>query len=757
MRGTTKASPDDIDITSIWGSLRRSGRWLVLAAMVSGGLTYAVLSMMAPQYMSEAQLTVAVKNASNPFTDSTDGSRSSESVNVLVDPAAVNTHVRALKSPELAQRVADELKLATLPEFNSSLGSTDRLGSLLRAIGLSGPRPGESEHDRVLNYFNKRLEVYAAKESRFIGVRFTSSDSDLAAEIANHLASAYRASLAEKTVDEIGQVQEVMEEKIKRLGKDVSEAQFAVEQFKSENDLFKGGQSKVGLPEQQLGELTAELTKAKAARSEIEARARSARELMNAGTADALPDAQKSPLIQALVQQRVTLERQISELSATLLPRHPRMRQLSADLDGLKKQLRGEISKLVESLEKEAKVAALREASISKSLAEIKAEETNRSSGRVELRRLEEVATSKQNELARALKDLEQAKLKTRTRVVPVEVKILSKAMPSSVPVFPKKIPVTALVAFATLLFGTAWVVTRALLSAARAHGGGLQPMRLGSERGSEHELVARPPTSGVAIDRLSANAGGVHVPPPLPASLNRDVESNGWRAPNDRTGIIEIASVQRLARHIRAHAPHAGGVRSLITSTANTIDPSLEGLNLAEELAREGQQTVVIDWSMDGTGFCRRIGLNAVPGFNDLARGTASFENVIGNLPGSQVHVVPCGGALGSDTLQQVLDPEKLNLLLDALDEAYEQIIVVAKPGAARALFEAIQGRFDAGVTVAAGSGSMVPPSDAPGTFLGFEVADITLVRFNRTSDNPAGAHRYVRRGLAAGAGARI
>ena len=753
MRGTSQASPDDIDITSIWGSLRRSGKLLILAALLTGGVTYAVLSMMAPQYMSEAQLTVAVKNASNPFIDSKDGARGPDSVNVLVDPAAVNTHVRALKSPELAYRVADELKLSTIREFNSALGSADPIDALLRTFGLSGPRPGESEQDRVLNSFYKRLEVYAAKESRFIGVRFSSSDSALAAEIANHLSNAYRLSLAEKTVDEIDAVQKVMEEKIERLSKEVSEEQFAVEKFKNENDLFRAGQSKIGLPEQQLGELTAELTRAKAARSEIEARARSARELMKAGTADALPDAQKSPLIQALVQQRVRLEREISELSATLLSAHPRMRQLSADLDGLKKQLRGEISKLVDSLEKEAKVAALREESITRSLGEIKSEEAKRSGGKVELRRLEDVAKSKQNELERSLKDLEEAKLKTRTRVVPVEVKILSKAMPSSVPVFPKKAQLTALVTLATVLFGMAWVITRALLSGARAHAGADHPMRRASDQDLDRSLAATPRSQDLAGN--AAPPYETHPARPL-ASSNSSASANGAEVYIDDAGVADIASVARLARHIRTHTSQSGGVRTLVTSAAAAIDPSVEGLALAEELAREGQQTIVIDWSVDETGFCRRIGLGARPGFNDLARGGASFEDVIKSLPDGVVHIVPCGSSITGHALDQALDPEKLNLLLDALDEAYDQIIVVARPPDARSLFETIQGRFDAGVTVNSGPRSAAALQDPPGTFLGFEVTDITLVRFNRSSEVASGTQRIMRRGVPNGVEAR-
>lgn len=748
MRGATQASPDGIDITSIWDSLRRSGKSLILAAILTGGVTYAVLSMMPPQYMAEAQLTVAVKNASNPFIDSKDGSRGTDSVNVMVDPAAVNTHVRALKSPELAQRVADELKLSGMREFNSAVGSTDPIDAMLRTVGLSGPRPGESEQDRVLNSFYKRLEVYSAKESRFIGVRFYSSDSTLAAEIANHISSAYRASLAEKTVNEIDAVQKVMEEKIERLSKEVSEAQFAVERFKSDNDLFKGGMSKIGLPEQQLGELTAELTRAKAARSEIESRARSARDLMRAGTADALPDAQKSPLIQALVQQRVRLEREISELSAILLPAHPRMRQMNADLEGLKKQLRAEISKLVDSLEKEAKVAALREESISKSLDEIKSEESKRSGGKVELGRMEDVARSKQNELERSLKDLEEAKLKTRTRVVPVEVKILSKAMPSSVPVFPKKAQMTALVTLATLLFGLAWVITRALLSGARVHAGGLHPMRRASDRDLDQNFVAPPRSDALAGSTVVASVPVARQQ----ASWNGSAGADGPDVYINEAGVAEITSVARLARHIRSHTSQTGGVRTLVTSAANTIDPSVEGLALAEELAREDQQTILIDWSVDETGFCRRIGLDATPGFNDLARGEASFEDVIKSMPGGAVHIVPCGSSIAGHAVDRTLDPEKLNLLLDALDEAYDQIVVVARPADARSLFEAIQGRFDAGVTVNNGPRSAAALHDPPGTFLGFEVTDITLVRFNRSGEVASGTQRIVRRGVPGG-----
>lgn len=743
MRSTTHASPDDIDITTIWGALKRSGKSLILASLLTGGATYAVLSMMAPRYLSEAQLTVMAKGAANPFAAPRIDTASPESLGVRMDREAVNTHVRGLMSPDLMNKIATELKLNTMPEFNSALGSSDKIDALLRVAGLSGPRPGESERDRVLGAFSKRLEVYSPKESRFIGIRFTSSDPTLAADVANRLAESYRASLAKQTVDETDSVQQALEPKIERLREEVSQAQAAVERFKSEKDLFKGGSQKTGLNEQQLGDLTTELTRTKALRSEADSRARSAREMMKSGSADALPDVQKSPLIQALVQQRVRLEREISELSATLLPAHPRMRQLQADLGGLKRQLNGEVSKLVDSLEKEAKVAAMREASIAKSLNEIKSQVTATSGDEVELRQLEDISKSKRAELERLQAQYEANKVKADSGVVPVEAQIISRASASSVPVFPKKLPYTALVMLATVLFGMAWVITRALLQGARAHTNGSHPMR----RASENAAAAPAAT----VSAASACRGVRDVPRAPVFETRSEPEYPEPTAATD-SGVAEIATIAKLARHIRAHSPENGGFRTLIAGATNGIDAGYEALSLADDLVREGLQTIIIDWSLDEDGFARKIGLDAKPGFNDLMMGDASFEDVIRSLPDGKVHLIASGSALGGMPAESALDPEKLNLLLDALDEAYEQIIVVATEADARILFEAIQGRFDAGVIVAEAKRTNSVLQDPPGTFLGFEVTDITLVRFTRAEGKPQGSQRIIRRGLGGG-----
>ena len=101
------------------------------------------------------------------------------------------------------------------------------------------------------------------------------------------------------------------------------------------------------------------------------------------------------------------------------------------------------------------------------------------------------------------------------------------------------------------------------------------------------------------------------------------------------------------------------------------------------------------------------------------------------------------------------MLDSDQINLALDALDTAYDHIVIVGSNQAARALFEAIQGRFDAGVIVSEGK-RRARLTEPAGTFLGFEVADIELFRLERPASNRLVQERLARLTAKGGAEAR-
>lgn len=727
MTGRTAASPDDIEMSSVFAALKKNLPKLLLWSALLGGLTYGLQTMLAPKYQSQAEIQIEAKGSSSAFSDPKASGSSNEIVTTKMDKEAINTHVRALQSPDLMAKIAGEMNLNEKREFNSAKGPVDFADTVLRLIGVGGPRPGESERDRVLGALFKQTEVYSAKESRFIGVRVTSIDPALAAEIANKISETYRNSLASAVVTEIDDQQKVLAGKIEKLTPEVAAAETEVQRYRGQIDSFKGGSQNIGMNEQQMSELNGELTKAKAARGESDARAKSAREMMKLGSADALPDVQKSPLIQNLVQQRVRLERQISELSASLLPGHPRMQQLNGDLSGLKRQLTGEISKIVDSLDKEAKIAQGREESIKKSLDELKTKVVKNAPEEAKLQELEASVKAKKTELENLQAQVEANRKRQDARAQPVEAKIISKAQAASLPVSPKKSQNAALISFASLLFGTFWTITRALFTGARSGGRALVEPSLTVRSAEKAEPV------------LSAKAAKA-------ATVSAAAPAEG------ENGAGFTATIPVVVERIKRAAPKQGGHRALVAGETMVIDASQEAIEIAKGLADTGSHVILVDWSPSGQGMAALAGVNSDQGLTELVTGAVGFDDVVQRLPQSAVHFIACGAPLdGVD-----VDPDQLNLVLDALDEAYDHIVVAGQNEEARVLFEAIQGRFDAGILVTDPKKRASVLQDPPGTFLGFEVTDIDVIRVDRKGPGPISNQRLLRAGKKAGAEAR-
>ncbi len=110
------------------------------------------------------------------------------------------------------------------------------------------------------------------------------------------------------------------------------------------------------------------------------------------------------------------------------------------------------------------------------------------------------------------------------SRAIPIEAQIVSKARPSSVPSFPKKVPYAVLIGIAVLLFGIAIVVTRALFTAAREPGdkGAWSPEASALIRaGAKAPAVANQPSAAKAagvitkIDTVDALVAQLLVRPP--------------------------------------------------------------------------------------------------------------------------------------------------------------------------------------------------------------------------------------------------
>jgi hypothetical protein len=321
----------------------------------------------------------------------------------------------------------------------------------------------------------------------------------------------------------------------------------------------------------------------------------------------------------------------------------------------------------------------MREDGIRRRIDEAKRRVVSAGSDDVKLRTLESLAKSKRAELERVQSQLEAARTTSDARAVPVEVQIVSRARPSSEKAWPRVGMMSLLAVTATLLLGLAFVVTRELFG------------------------MARPPLAERAAAHRPALAGN-----PGPAA--------------NASPLVTARSVAQVARQLIAKANGRTGFRTVVAGEGASAGPT--GIELARELARQGQPVILLDWSLDGTGLAPELGVSPTLGIVDVLAGRASFEDVIERMAGSQAHVIAAGSSAAGTAAAR--DKDRVDMLLDALDEAYAHVVITGSWEGLRELFITTEGRVDAGVTVAGGG---EPP--AAGDFLGFTVANLDIIRY--------------------------
>ncbi|MEW5963294.1 MAG: hypothetical protein AB1749_06985, partial [Pseudomonadota bacterium] len=487
--------------------------------------------------------------------------------------------------------------------------------------------------------------------------------------------------------------------------------------------------------------LAAELARTKTAREEAEAKLANARALVRSGRAEMLAEVQAIPIVRALVEQRVRLERQIHELSATLLPAHPRMRQLSADLKGLKQQIEAEAGAVVDALAKDAKAAGEREDKARKGLeaAQAKVVQDGRDSGLA--KQIEASLAAKRAEVERLENEIAAARKLATSRAAPVAgVRIVTSAIKPRTPISPRKGPYTALIAVAVLLLGLAFAITRAVLGGVRAEASGLRrPSRGEAAQSEAGERLRQEPTLPVA-----AAAGGKRASPETTdAAAAQSSPTRDAIAP--AAGPVEqvVRSADELAELLLGQAAAGKGFRTLVTGTALSVVAADQALALAEAMSTAGAGVLVVDWAADGDGLAKSLGWSEQAGLAELIDGSATFERAIRCVPGSRVHALVAGSDLPA--YPGAIDTDRLNLVLDALDDVYDQIVVTGRHGEARMLFEAIEGRFDAGVTVGPARRAEPRKREAR-TFLGFDVEGLLVVHLETGAVNSNPVARLAR-----------
>jgi succinoglycan biosynthesis transport protein ExoP len=621
----------DLDLRAIGQALNRKRSWIIVPTLLAALLSIAAVNLVPPRYKSEAR--ILIDGRENVFLRP-NGERDDQ--RNTVDPEAVTSQVQLLLSRDLAREIIKKNKLAERPEFDPVLQGLSPVKSLLALFGIGRDPFSLTPEERVLDAYFDRLTAYAVDKSRVVVIEFQSRDPDLAAKVANSIAENYLVLQQNARQEQAKAAGQWLSGEIDSLRKKVGDAESRVEDFRSKSSLFVGTNNTT-LSNQQMGELNTQLNNARALKSDAESKSRLIREMLQSGKPIEASEVLNSELTRRLSEQRVTLRAQLAEQSSTLLDGHPRIKELKAQLADIDRQIREEASKVSRSLENDARIAAGRVDSLSASLEQSKKQATSTNGQDVQLRALEREAKAQRDLLESYLAKYREATARENIDAAPADGRIISRALVSNTPAFPKKLPIVLIATLATLMLSAGCIATAELLrmTAPRAPAAAVVVR-------TEEPVIASPPT----VPALHDNRPDLAAP---------------------------VTEIDRLAEALLGAGDAARKIAILGTGQGDSI--TLTALTLARLLARQAK-VVVVDLSGSSPAFAAVSADPMAPGLTELMLGEASFAQVITRDRLSRAHLVTAGRQ-GAD--RSLLQSPRLALALDALLRVYDHVLLDA------------------------------------------------------------------------------
>jgi polysaccharide biosynthesis transport protein len=643
--GVMQAAVEELDLGALGRALWRRKFAILGSTLAAAALAFIAVSLITPRYKSEAR--VLIETRENIFLRP-EADRTLEA-GATVDQEAVASQVQLILSRDLARDIIDKLKLGERPEFDPVLQGPSIVKTLLGMAGIARDPMSMTPEERVLKSFQERLNAFQAEKSRVIAIEFESADPDLAAQVANAVAAQYLVLQRAAKQAQTRAAGAWLAGEIDKLRTKVADAEAAVERYRGKNGLFVAGPNSQSLSTQQLGDYNAQIATARAQKADAEAKAKLIRDALRSGAPIEFSDITNSELLRRLTEQRVTLRAQLAEQSSTLLPQHPRIKELKAQIADLEAQIRSEGERVARSLENDAKLSDARMGTLDTGLGQLKQQAGVSNEQDVQLRALEREAKSQRDLLESYLAKYREATARDSIDAASPDARIISTATVSNTPSWPKTLPTVLVAALGVLALAVGFALTSELLAGLPTQAAAFAPAATGpsptggrrakpdSERNSEPDRAADTPTF-------------------------------------DSVPGVPLETIEALGREMAAAGEPAR--RITVVGAARNVGTTVTAITLARGLARE-RRVVLVDLALENPDLSVVAADPSAPGIAELIRGSASFGEIITRDRHSRVHVVMAGRVL-SDA-DAIIASERLAITLEALARSYDHLVIDA------------------------------------------------------------------------------
>jgi Mrp family chromosome partitioning ATPase len=338
--------------------------------------------------------------------------------------------------------------------------------------------------------------------------------------------------------------------------------------------------------------------------------------------------------------------------------------------------MRGELERLVASIENDARIAASRIDQTNDAIDRLKKQISGASPQDVQLRALEREAKSQRDLLESYLARYREATARENIDSAPAEARVISRATVSNVPAYPKKLPILLVATLATLFLAAAFVLSSEILRQgvplrSRAPVAPAAPLVPAEPLASETPAPAPSKTRRSLFAMFRRKKKGEEAA----ALLEPVFETVPEPAAGEPAAAPAAPTVEALAQTFAALGE--SGRRICVIGAARNVGTTYAAIALARALAAQGRHVVLADLALTAPNLSIMSIDPQAPGFAELVRGTVSFGDIVTRDKFSRVHLVSTGRVMGDAAA--ILSSPRLAVTIEALARAYDHLVIDA------------------------------------------------------------------------------
>lgn len=313
-----------------------------------------------------------------------------------------NTHFKLIKSKPVVLEVIRELKLDSGKDKLETNPFKDLLKRLKENVKLlikkeSPEVSPEDALDELVKTIQEGIEIQTTRETRLLTISAKNTNPELAGNIANALAKKYiefdigsRLQASQKNLA-------WMHEELYGLKKKLEDDEQKFLEYKKMQNVFSiEGKQKV--IDQKISEFNNEYLTARNRRLELDAKLQEVEKQM-ASSPDVthIRSILGNPSIETIYGNLTTLEMEANKLSKVFKKKHPKIVQITSEIEKVRTKLQMELKKEVENLKSERAVLFAREQTMEKNIGDFEKDALNAGSKELRYTILQRNVTTSQN------------------------------------------------------------------------------------------------------------------------------------------------------------------------------------------------------------------------------------------------------------------------------------------------------------------------------------------------------------------------